>query len=141
MNKFVSLIICFILLLSADVLWAQYPHRHSAPQDDSALELIDDLTPRQKKQLERLYKESRVRIEAIKRDLKVIRDSVGSQLDLYGDHAATIYPLFDREAFLYAELSRELYRVKVKIDNILTKEQFEQYTNKRKALKEERLGN
>ena len=44
-------------------------------------------------------------------------------LEREGDQSRTLYPLFDREARLQVAISREMYATKLRIDEVLTKEQ------------------
>ena len=44
-------------------------------------------------------------------------------MELEGDQSRHLNPLFEREAQLQAAVSREMYSAKVRIDDVLTREQ------------------
>ena len=43
-------------------------------------------------------------------------------MDSDGDHSAVLFPLFEREAALQAAINREMYKGKLRVDEVLTKE-------------------
>ncbi len=98
-------------------------------------EFVNDLSPRQKKQLDQIYDDHKSRIVALRKELGRVRDSLGVLIDSYGDHSAAVFPLIDREASLKCEINKEYYRVKVKIDKVLTKEQQQAYVKNRQKRK------
>ena len=57
----------------------------------------------------------------------LMRDSIGKYMDSEGDQSKKLYPLFDREAQLQVQISREMYSTKVRIDKVLTKEQRKEF--------------
>lgn len=115
-----------LLLLLATPVMAQHgkpAHRGGGHQCAEVTEMVKDLSPVQKRKLENITKESRERVDALKKSQKQVRDSVALFMRKEGDQSKYLFPLFDREARLQAEISREMYVTKVRIDEILTKEQ------------------
>ena len=113
---------------------AQAQHRPHKPQpvENSVIEMVSDLSAIQKRKLESLQKESKDKIETLKHQHKAVKDSIQTLMDEYGDHSRELYPLIEREAALHAEISREYYRVKVRIDEIITREQAAEFKAKMK---------
>lgn len=50
-------------------------------------------------------------------------------MELEGDHSRELYPLFDREAQLQTAINREMYATKIRIDEVLTREQRQTLRN------------
>lgn len=114
---------------------AQRPHdeKHQARPDIT--ELVSDLSSSQKSKIETLSNESKERVEKLRKQQHAIRDSIRLYMDREGNQSKHLYPLFDREAKLQAEISREMYATKVRIDEVLTKEQRAEF---QKAIKKQR---
>ncbi len=108
--------------------YAQRPH-HEGPgrpgpeKRPDITELVSDLTSSQKSKLETLSNDSRKRVESLRNQQNTVRDSIHHYMDMDGDQSKVLYRLFDREAKLQAQISREMYATKVRIDKVLTKEQ------------------
>lgn len=98
-------------------------------------QLVSNLTDTQKSKLETLTKESRQRVDKLRAQQKAVRDSIALYMEREGDQSKYLYPLFDREARLQAEISREMYSTKVRIDAVLTPDQRAEF---QKASKEHR---
>ncbi|MBR1550017.1 MAG: periplasmic heavy metal sensor [Bacteroidales bacterium] len=131
---FVIALALFLGMQCSDVL-AQRPHREGPkpePRPDIT-ELVSDLSANQKRKLETITNESKDRVEKLRKEQRTVRDSINRYMEMDGDQSRTLYPLFDREAKLQAEISREMYVTKVRIDEILTPEQRKelQAANKR----------
>ena len=114
---------------------AQRPHREG-PKPESRpdiTELVSDLSASQKRKLETLTSESKERVEKLRKEQKAVRDSIERYMEMDGDQSKVLYPLFDREAKLQAQISREMYATKIRIDEVLTPEQRKelQSANKR----------
>lgn len=92
-------------------------------------ELVKDLSPVQKRKIETITKESRSKIEGYRNQQKVVRDSIGSIIKRPGDQSKRLFPLFDREGALQSQISKEMYMTKLKIDEVLTKEQARELKN------------
>lgn len=104
--------------------FAQHDGRHPEKKRPTDItELVDDLSAPQKHKIDNISKESKVRVEALRRQRQAVRDSIRLYMELEGDQSKLLYPLFDREAQLQAAVSREMYSAKLRIDEVLTKEQ------------------
>ena len=88
--------------------------------------LVSNLSPIQKKRLETLSSESQERTRKLRQDQKALRDSIHTYIKLPDDHSAILFPMFEREAWFQAEISKEYYRTRLQIDEILTAEQREE---------------
>lgn len=86
-------------------------------------EVVDDLNAKQKHKIDNITKESKERVDALRRQQQAVRDSITMMLDREGDQSQLLFPLFDREAKLHAAISREMYTTKLRMDEVLTKEQ------------------
>lgn len=86
-------------------------------------ELVKDLSSVQKHKIESITKESKTKIEGLRNQQKAVRDSIGIIMDRQGDQSKLLFPLFDREGALHSRISQEMYKTKLKIDEVLTKEQ------------------
>lgn len=135
----------FLLVLSSYLLaplHAQRPHQDGRGPEKrlDITEIVSDLSSSQKSKLETLTGDSKKRVEALRTQQKAVRDSIGMFMDKDGDQSKVLYPLFDCEAKLQAEISREMYSTKVRIDQILTKEQRQQLKDNSKRHQKQRKG-
>lgn len=132
MKKMIVLAFAAILGMQCSTALAQRPrHDKAKPEPRPKItELVSDLNSSQKRKLESITTESRGRVEKLRKEQKAVRDSIEHYMDKDGNQSKALYPLFDREARLQAEVSREMYETKVRIDEVLTPEQ-------RKELKED----
>lgn len=132
-----KILLVILILFSSVAVYAQ--NGNSKDRDglttNMISEFVNDLSPRQKKQLDQIYDDHKARIVALRKELGRVRDSLNVLIDAYGDHSAAIFPLIDREASLKCEINKEYYRVKVKIDKVLTKEQQQVYVKNRQRRK------
>lgn len=96
-------------------------------------EFLTDLTATQKTRIDVITKRSGKTIEFYRKQLKDVRDSIRVLMDDTRDRTAEIFPLFEREGFLKSEISKEYYRTKVAIDEILTPEQYARLREQMKA--------
>lgn len=88
--------------------------------------MVGDLSQTQKKKLDAITDASKERVGLLRAQQKAVRDSIAVYMKLDGDHSAVLFPLFDREARLQCEISREMYTTKVRVDEVLTPEQRKQ---------------
>lgn len=138
MKKIFSIAVVAVLALQCSVAFAQRPHHERDCEDargegrPEITELVSDLSSGQKSKLEFITKESRNRVERLRKEQKSVRDSIGRFMDMEGDHSKQLYPLFDREARLQAEISREMYATKVRFDEVLTPVQRKELMASRK---------
>ena len=117
-------LIVSILLAMALPLMAQ----HDAPRQGKKRhadisELVSDLSAPQKRKVEAISKESKERVDALRASQRAVRDSIAMFMEREGDQSRYLNPLFDREAQLHAAVSREMYSAKLRVDEVLTKEQ------------------
>ena len=108
--------------------------RHNDKRPD-VTQLVSNLTDSQKSKLEAITNDSRQRVEKLRAQQKAVRDSIALYMEREGNQSKYLYPLFDREAKIQAEISREMYAAKVRIDEVLTKEQRVEF---QKASKQQR---
>ena len=95
-------------------------------------ELVGDLSAPQKRRLENITKESKARVDDLRRQQGAVRDSIRMYMDREGDQSAHLHPLFDREAQLQVALNREMYATKLRIDEVLTREQRATLRNRKR---------
>lgn len=130
-----------VLLLSLLValslpLAAQHPAgRPNGGKHKDVTELVSDLSNIQKRKIEVATKESKARVDNLRKQQRAVLDSINMYMEREGDQSAVLYPLFDREAALHAAIDREMYAGKLRIDEILTKKQCSEL---RKACSKER---
>lgn len=117
-------IILGLLIAFAIPMMAQHdgPRQGKKGQADIT-ELVSDLSAPQKRKVESISKESKERVDALRSSQRSVRDSIAMYMDREGDQSRYLNPLFDREAQLQAAISREMYSAKIRVDEVLTKEQ------------------
>lgn len=112
------------------------PHHPDKGADGPKIEeLVSDLTAAQKTRIDLITRKTQKNVEAIHARLDAVRDSIRSYMNSRDDHSDILFPLFDREANLQAELSKEIYRSKAAIDKVLTPEQFKKLHERMEANK------
>ena len=129
--------IFFLIVLSSCFLapiHAQRPHREGPGPEKrpDITEMVSDLSSSQKSKLDAISSDSRKRVDTLRKQQNAVRDSINMYRERDGDQSKALYPLFDREARLQAEISREMYATKVRFDKILTPEQRKELKNSRK---------
>ena len=87
-------------------------------------EIVSDLSAIQKKRLENVMQNSRKEVDRLQTELDNVRKKIGAIMKQDGDHTDQLFPLLDREGELKAEITKEMYRTRQQIDQILTKEQI-----------------
>ena len=112
-----------VALAFAFTLSAQAPYKGGAKKEKIE-DIVTDLTPQQKSRIDAITQRSSKNVEKYRSQLKTVRDSIRLYMKSRDDNSAKVFPLYDREARLRAELSKEYYRTKVAIDAVLTPEQF-----------------
>lgn len=132
MKKIALLAIALFVTFQFSEAFAQRNHRDHRPD---ITQLVSNLTPDQKSKLETLTSDSRKRVDNLRSQQRAVRDSIALYMDREGDQSKLLYPLFDREAHLQAEISREMYITKVRIEKVLNKEQRAEF---QKAAKQHR---
>lgn len=114
------------LIFLTGIAFAQHPKHERYERRPDITELVSDLSSAQKRKLETITNESKQRVDPLRNRQKAVRDSIETLMDKEGDQTKALFPLFDREARIQAEISREMYSTKVRIDEVLTKEQRQQ---------------
>lgn len=119
------LVFCFCGMLFAQ----QQPsgHRHQRPEPPKIEEMVSDLSAIQKKRLESATESSRKKIDKLQTNLSNVRKQIRTLLKAEGDQSEKLFPLYEREGDIQAEISKEMYRCRIQIDNILTKEQLQEF--------------
>ena len=120
-----KIVILSLMLAVALPLMAQNPH-HDKKNHKEITEMVNDLSTAQKKKLDAITDASRQRVDALRAQQRAVRDSINMYMNMDGDHSRELFPLFDREAQLQCEISREMYVTKVRIDELLTPQQRKQ---------------
>lgn len=139
MKRIVLLALVSLFAFQCTLSYAQNP-RHGGPHDRQGrrpdiTKIVSNLSDAQKEKLETLMEASRQRVDKLRRQQQAVRDSIALYMDRDGNQSKKLYLLFDREAKLQVEISREMYNTKVRIDEVLTKEQRQQF---RQASKEQK---
>jgi len=118
-----KIIILSLLIAMVAPVMAQHGKRHDNKQHREISEMVSDLTPLQKRKIENISKDSKERVDALRQQKHAVRDSISMFMDKEGDHSRELYPLFDREARLQVAINREMYTTKIRIDEVLSREQ------------------
>lgn len=139
MKRIVLLALVSLFAFQCTLSYAQNP-RHGGPHERQGrrpdiTKIVSNLSDAQKEKLETLMEASRQCVDKLRRQQQAVRDSIALYMDRDGNQSKKLYPLFDREAKLQVEISREMYNTKVRIDEVLTKEQRQQF---RQASKEQK---
>ena len=122
MNK--TLVIILMLVMAVPATAQDRQQRKGCHREIA--EMVGDLSQGQKKKLDAITDASRKRVEALRAQQKAVRDSITRYMNMEGDQSRVLFPLFDREAQLSRDISREMYTTKVRIDEVLTPQQRQQ---------------
>ena len=127
MKKHLILLLTFSLYLLP--LQAQNPHRHGEGKNAPVKveEMVSNLSIKQKKNLLAAQERSHARVDDLRAQLNAVRDSIRDYIHRDGDNSRVLYPLFDREGILQAQISKEMYSLRTQIDAILTPEQLKEF--------------
>lgn len=123
MKKITALLLTLVLAVTA---MGQHKNDHSRHHKElpKVEEMVSDLSAIQKKKLNTVMENSRKEVDRLQAELDKVRKQINALVNKDGDNADQLFPLFDREGALRAEISKEMYRTRQQIDNILTKEQL-----------------
>lgn len=99
-------------------------------------EMVSDLSPKQQKKLETITAERKKMVDMKRSELKVVRAEIRKLMEMEGDQSAKLFPLMEREADIKAEIGKIMYRTRLKIDDVLTKEQITELRANLKAQRE-----
>lgn len=117
-------IITAILVCMATGAIAQPGQRATKENNVEISDFISDLSKTQKSKIDLVTKRTAKIVENYRQQLEAVRDSIRSYMDTPDDHSSILFPLYEREGRLQAEISKEYYRSKVAIDKLLTPEQY-----------------
>ncbi len=87
-------------------------------------EMVNNLSAIQKKRLNTVMENSRKEVDRLQAELDKVRKQIRAITQKDGDNSDQLFPLYDREAALRADIAKEMYRTRLQIDEILTKEQL-----------------
>ena len=123
MKKIVTLMLVLVLAMTA---MAQHKPEHNRKHKDPPKieEMVNNLSAIQKKRLNTVMENSRKQVDLLQAELDKVRKQIHSLSEKEGDNSDQLFPLFEREGDLRAEISKEMYRTRLRIDEILTKEQL-----------------
>lgn len=117
----------FLCLQFSAVVAQNQPSKKLNRQRPDITQFVSNLSDSQKSKLESITQESRQRVDMLREQQKAVRDSIARYMDRDDNQSKYLYPLFDREAKLQAEISREMYATKVRIEEVLNKEQRQEF--------------
>lgn len=113
--------------------------RHGRHQERPKVEeMVSNLSKRQQSRLEAISADSRAQVEKKRAELNAVRQTIRQLMEKEGDQSAKIFPLLDREAALEADISKIMYRTRLQIDEVLTKEQVAELRAKIEADQKDR---
>lgn len=123
MKRIATLLLTLVLAATA---MGQHKNDHSRHHKETPKieEMVSDLSAIQKKKLSTVMENSRKEVDRLQAELDKVRKQIHALTNRDGDNSDQLFPLFDREAALRAEISKEMYRTRLQIDEILTKEQL-----------------
>ncbi|MCR5192753.1 MAG: hypothetical protein K6D59_05555 [Bacteroidales bacterium] len=135
---FTIALVALPLLLSAQ---SEGNHQKREGKEHMKIEnLVTDLTSTQRTRIDIITRRSRKTVELYRSQLHAVRDSIRSYMSSQEDHSAVLFPLYEREGMLQTEISKEYYRTKVAIDDVLTPEQYRQVTEKMEQNRRNKAG-
>ena len=123
MKRIATLLLTLSLVVT--VMGQQRPEhsrRHKEPPKIE--EMVNNLSAIQKKRLNTVMENSRKEVDRLQAELDKVRKQIHQLTKKDGDNTEQLFPLFDREGDLRAEIAKEMYRTRLQIDEILTKEQL-----------------
>jgi len=107
------------------------PFRGPMPKDEipKVEKMVSNLTAIQKNRIENITEKTKKEVSKLKNELHAIRIQIGGLNSKEGDQSSILFPLFDRESQIMAEISKEMYRCRLQIDEVLTPEQLKEFRN------------
>ena len=73
--------------------------------------ILTDLTATQKTRIDLVTRETAKKVEKLRKELNNVRDSIKTYMDSPNDNTSKLFPLFELEGKLQAEISKEYYRL------------------------------
>ena len=98
---------------------------------------LTSITDSQRETLHKLSKENKEYMEKYRKDRDQLEKTIKSLLAMKGDVSEVLFPLIDMKSRLEAEKEKNLYKMKLEIDSILTAEQRAEMEAYEKKMKEE----
>lgn len=98
---------------------------------------LTNLTDNQREALHKLSKENKEYMEKYRKDRDQLEKTIKSLLEMKGDVSEVLFPLIDMKSRLEAEKEKNLYKMKLEIDSILTAEQRAEMEAYEEKLQEE----
>ena len=132
---FSAILICLALTAIAQPR-GRHPQGHSQRDVMKIEEFVSDLSTTQKAKIDLITKRTSKNIETLRLQVKEVRDSIRTYMGTQEDRSDVLFPLYEREGRLQAELSKEYYRSKAAIDKVLTPDQYQKL---REAMENSRL--
>lgn len=130
-------VILFTLLLGGSLLaqteGGKHRQRPGRPEPPKIEEMVSDLSAIQKKKLETITKECKEKTAKLQKELDNVRTNIRTLMNKEGDQSNKLFPLFDREAALQAEVAKEMYSTRQQIDQVLTEKQLAEFRARLKA--------
>ena len=118
------LIIISLIALVATATATAQPGAKPPKEDNMEIaDFVSDLSKAQKSKIDLITKRSTKIISNYRQQLHNVRDSIRTFMNRSDDNSAVLFPLYEREGRLQSEISKEYYRCKLAIDNVLTPEQ------------------
>lgn len=124
MKRLFFLTIALVFFFQATAQPGEPPHKARHQKEMNIENLVSDLSSTQKTRIDMVTRKSKTVVDGYRKELNAIRDSIRLLMDTPNDMSSQIFPLYEREAKLQAEISKEYYRAKVAVDKVLTPEQY-----------------
>jgi Spy/CpxP family protein refolding chaperone len=116
-----------LLLVVMPLGMAQEPENYERPYSPPDISrFVTNLSDKQKAELKKIAAEGRTTIEGYRREMKELHESIMIYYRMAGDRSDDLFPLYCQRSALYAKIDQEKYRIKMKMDSILTPEQLEE---------------
>lgn len=93
------------------------------PYEKQVEVVLTNLTDNQREALHKLSKENKEYMKKYRKDREQLEKTIESLLAMKEDVSEALFPLIDMKSRLEAEKEKNFYKIKLKIDSILTAEQ------------------
>ncbi len=132
-NHYFFYILIALLCMGGTHAMAQKQNCKSKMPSEHVACVVKDLSTKQKRQIDAISKEHLASLSSLKSQLYAVRDSIHIYMDQQADHSTIVLPLMERESDLKLKLNKELYRMKLQLDKVLSKEQYQTLLNHQHA--------
>lgn len=134
-----------LLTLFSFTLFAQPAKHMGGPRhkDDYANveKLVSNLTSSQKKRIESITDKAKKDVNKLRSELESLRGQIGELHAKEGDQSSALFPLYDREGQLMSQISKEMYKCRVQIDEVLNPEQIKEMRESLEVERQKHLKN